>query len=498
MQDTFEGQTLGRYQLQRCIGQGGMAAVYLAYDQQLQRDVAVKIVHGGRAEDLARFRREAGMLATLTHEHILPVYDSGQQGPWHYLIMPYISHGTLADRLQSSGSLTLEEAKVVLDQVANALQYAHDREILHRDIKPSNILLRDDSYAYLADFGIARSFEGEGGLTQSGFCIGTPEYMAPELFEHQASQESDIYALGIVLYMMLTGSQPFTAPSPLATMHKQFHEQPTPPSQLNPAISPEVEQVILGALAKDPHRRFQNARAFAAAYRHALQEPARFSAQPAATSASFYSDTTVEVPAAPSASLTTGTSRPAAPAPILRNRRTLLFIIPALGVLLLLLIGSLVAALSLGHQAGAHPSASVPTTAPRPTSTLGPTATPSSLACSIDDTAGLLDQNQVCQAAHSLPYSLIVKTSRAVGDGPGPGSSQQIDAHTILITIVIVRRHGHDQNQVKVTITGGSAVLLTGDQYRAAESAFMQTAQDGDYTAATIEALHTLQQNGEG
>jgi hypothetical protein len=475
-----------------------MAAVYLAYDQQLQREVAVKIVHGGRAEDLARFRREAGMLATLAHEHILPVYDSGQEGPWHYLIMPYISHGTLADRLQTHGSLTPEEAKVVLDQVANALQYAHDRGILHRDIKPSNILLRDDSYAYLADFGIARSFEGESGLTQNGFCIGTPEYMAPELFEHQTSQESDIYALGIVLYMMLTGNQPFTAPTPLATMHKQFHEQPTPPSQLNPAISPEVEQVILGALAKDPHRRFQNARAFAAAYRHALQEPAHFTAQPAAAPAGFYSDTTVAVPAAPSSSLTPGMSRPTAPAYALRNRRMLSFIIPGLCILLLLLIGSLVAALSLGRQAGAHPTASATTTAPGSTSTLGPTATPTGLTCSIDDTASLLDQNQVCQAARSLPYSLIVKTSRAVGDSPGPVSPQQIDAHTILITIVIVRRHGHDQNQVKVTITGGSAVQLTGNQYRAAETAFMQTAQDGDYTAATIEAIHTLQQGGEG
>lgn len=496
MQETLEGQTLGRYQLQRCIGRGGMAEVYLAYDRQLQREVAMKIVHGGRAENLARFRREAGMLATLTHEHILPVYDSGQEGPWHYLIMPYISHGTLADRLRIRGPLTPEEAGALLDQVASALQYAHDRGILHRDIKPSNILLRDDSYAFLADFGIARLFEEESGLTQSGFCIGTPEYMAPELFEQQASQESDIYALGIVLYMMLTGSQPFSAPNPVATMHKQFHEQPMPPSRLNSAISSEIEQVVLGALKKDPHRRFQNARAFAAAYRHALQEPVHFAAQPAGAVAGFYSDTTVAVPVAPVSSPGVHhASGLTASGHSLRNRRMLLFVIPGLCVLLLLLIGSLVAALSLGHQAGAHPSVLSTSTAAVSTPTLGFTPTPAALTCSINDSAGLLDQNQVCQAAHSLPYSLIVNTSRTAG-GDGSDASPQPDAHTVVINIVVTRRHGHEQAQVKVTITGGNAVLLTDDQYREAEDAFLRAAHNGDYTAATIEAIHTLAQNG--
>lgn len=471
-----------------------MAVVYLAHDQQLQREVAVKIVHGACAEDLARFRREAEMLATLTHEHILPVYDSGQQGPWHYLITPYIDHGTLADRLHTHGPLTPEEAGVVLDQISAALQYAHDRGILHRDIKPSNILLRDDNYAYLADFGIARLLDGESGLTQSGSCVGTPEYMAPELCEHLVSQGGDIYALGVVLYMMLTGQQPFTASTPLATLQKHLYEHATPPSRLNAAISPVIEQVMLAALEKDPHRRFQNARAFANAYRQALQASIGFGAQPAGAPASFYADQTIAVPLVPSPlSGQYPASGLTSSAYILRNRRMLAFIVPGLCLLLLLLTGSLVAALSLGHRATVSLSPLSTTAAP-----FSPSATASRTPdCNIDDTAGLLDQNQVCQAALSLPYSLVVNTTRAPDStDSGTNSSGTIDVHTIVISIVLVRRHGHDQSQVKVTITGGSAVSLTSEQYREAENAFEQTARDGDYTAATIEALHTLQQGG--
>jgi len=494
MQETLAGQTLGRYHLKRCIGRGGMAVVYLASDQQLPRDVAVKVVHSASAEDLARFKREAEMLATFTHEHILPVYDSGQQGPWHYLVTPYIGHGTLADRLHTRGPLTPEEAGVILDQISGALQYAHERGILHRDIKPSNILLRDDSYAYLADFGIARFVEGESGLTQSGFCVGTPEYMAPELCESQVSQGSDVYALGVVLYMMLTGQQPFTASTPLATLQKQVHEYATLPSRLNPALSPAIEQVILTALEKDPHRRFQNVRAFANAYRQALQVSGTLGTQPTGAPASFYADHTLAVPLPP---LSTPTGYPSARFPASthasRTRRLLFWLVPALCVLLLILMGSLVAALSLGRHTVTSPSSSSPTTAPS-----APSATASHApTCTIDDPAGLLDQSQICQAAQSLPYALVVHTSSATDGGDsGTHQPETIDAHTIVISLILVRRHGHDQSQVRVTISGGSAVALTGEQYREAENMFEQTAQDGDYTAATIDAIHTLEQGG--
>lgn len=494
MQEALEGHTLGRYQLQRRVGRGGMAEVYLAYDKQLHRDIAVKIVHRGQTDDLARFRREAEMLAPLTHEHILPVYDFGQQGPWYYLVMPYISHGTLADRLHTSRPLAPGEAGVFLDQVASALQYAHDRGILHRDIKPSNILLREDGYAYLADFGIARLLERESGLTETGSFIGTPEYMAPELFENQASQSSDLYALGIVLYEMLTGRPPFTGPHPWAIVQQQHTASPTPPSRLNPAVSPEVEQVVLRALEKEPHRRFQSARTYADAYRHALRAPSLFTAQPAAATSGFHADPTMAMrPASFTPAGSRPSSWPAVPAQATRRRRTLSLIALGLFVLLVVLGGSLGAALWLGnHAAGSHPSASSTPTAP--TSTLMPTATQPALTCVVNDPAGILDQNQICQAARSLPYSLVVTTVPPSGDNGGSSSSPaSIDAHTVAITIVTGRHHGHEQTQV--TITGGSAVSLTSDQYQQAEDAFNQAAQNGDYTSATIVALQSLQGN---
>ena len=248
MQTAMEGKILGHYRLQSCIGQGGMSEVYLAHDEQLHREVAVKIVHGGRTEDLTRFRREVETLTSLTHKHILPVYDYGQEGPWHYLVMAYISQGTLAHRLSAHGPFTPVEANVLFEQIASALQYAHDQGILHRDIKASNILLQNDTYAYLADFGIAKLLERENGLTQTGTFLGTPEYMAPELFESQAVLASDIYALGVVLYHMLTGRLPFTGPNPIAIAEKQLHGRPMPPSQINPLITPAIEQVVLCAI----------------------------------------------------------------------------------------------------------------------------------------------------------------------------------------------------------------------------------------------------------
>lgn len=486
MQEALEGQTLGRYQLQHCIGQGGMAEVYLALDKNLHREIAVKLVHRGRTEDLARFRREVEMLAPLAHEHILPVYDSGQEGPWHYLVMPYISHGTLSDRLDTRGPLTPGEAGILLDQLASALQYAHDHGILHRDIKPSNILLRDDAYAYLTDFGIAKSFTQADSLTQTGSFIGTPEYMAPELFETQATQGSDIYALGVVLYAMLIGKPPFTGPHPLAIAQKQLHEPPIPPSQINPAISPAVEQVLLCALEKDPQRRFQGARAFANAYHNALHAPVLPVARPVNATSGFHAESTMNMQ--PAISIPPQRSSRA-----MRARHPYLLIASGLLVLFLLLIGSLVAAFSLSQHMGQPSALSTTRTTTAPVST--PTATQPVTTCTVDDSADVLDQNQICPAGRSpLSYSLIVDTSNN-GDGfksPTPA------ARTIVITIIVNQshhEHGHP-NQVQVMITGGSAVPLTGEQYHRAQDAFNQAAHSGDDTSATLAAIQSLQASG--
>src|SRR5437588_11933091 len=249
----FEGTTLGHYQLQRRLARGGMSEVYIAYDESMQRTVAIKVVHRGDHDYKKRFQREVKALATLTHEHILPTLDYGEQGLWSYFVMPYIEGGTLSQRL-AAGPLGQEEAGMILEQVAAAPQYAHERGIMHRDIKPANILLHKEKHAYLADFGLAKELGQRSDITQTGELIGTPEYIAPELTEGPGSASSDIYALGIVLYQMLTGKVPFKAKTPIAVCWKHLLEQPTRPSLLNPAIPQPVEQVILCALEKEPHR----------------------------------------------------------------------------------------------------------------------------------------------------------------------------------------------------------------------------------------------------
>ncbi|MDQ2718098.1 MAG: protein kinase, partial [Chloroflexota bacterium] len=266
----LEGTTLGHYRLLGRLGHGGMSEVYLAHDEHMDRDVAVKIVNSSHADYIERFRREVSAIGQLNHKHILPAYDYGEEEMWHYLVMPYMAHGTLRELL-AKNDMSLEEAAEILDQVADALQSAHDNGIIHRDIKPSNILMRTNHYAYLADFGLAKALEGGGELTQTGTLLGTPEYMAPELADGPATTSSDVYALGILLYQMVSGRVPFVAETPIAVYWKQLRDQPVPPSELNPDISPAIDQVVIRALDKDPRNRYQTATELAHAYRQALE-----------------------------------------------------------------------------------------------------------------------------------------------------------------------------------------------------------------------------------
>lgn len=266
----LEGTTIGHYRLQRRLGRGGMSEVYLAIDENTQQEVAIKLVSSSHTEYSERFRHEIETMRTLTHNHILPILDAGEHGPWHYLAMPYIRQGTLFERLRRS-PLTLQEAGDVLEQVASALQFAHDHGIIHRDIKPSNILLYGERYVYLADFGLAKAIEDNKGLTQTDCLMGTPEYLAPELMDRPATTSSDIYALGIVLYEMVTGRVPFRASTPIGVCWKHLQEQPPRPSLLNPALPLAIEQVILCALEKDPHCRFKSVRALVQAYQGSLE-----------------------------------------------------------------------------------------------------------------------------------------------------------------------------------------------------------------------------------
>lgn len=272
MQDyRFDTLISGRYRLLKSLRRGGMSEVFLAHDEQEQQQVAIKIVMSDDAENIKRQQREVHILRQLSHPHILPLLDDGISGSYYYLVMPYMQRGSLRDRLMQ-GKLTQQEVGVILQQLADALVCAHTHGIVHRDIKPSNILLDTDDadHIYLADFGLAKIMEQGSDITQTGFLVGTPEYMAPELAEKPESARSDIYAVGVLLYQALTGRLPFTGASPLAICWKHIKEQPTPPSRLNPEISTALERVILRAMHKNPRLRFADANSLALAYANAL------------------------------------------------------------------------------------------------------------------------------------------------------------------------------------------------------------------------------------
>jgi serine/threonine-protein kinase len=268
------GQKLGQYEILALLGRGGMAAVYRARQGNLAREVAVKVIKSDYAESEAfirRFEREAQTIAALDHPHILKVYDYGQQGDMLYLVMELKSGGAL-DEVIRQKPLSLEQTASLLDQIAPALDYAHRKGIVHRDLKPQNILLDENHNAFLTDFGIAKLLGGSNtALTQSGVAMGTPVYMAPEQWAGRGIDgRTDIYALGIMLYEMITGSLPFTAETPVNLMYMHLNEALPSPRVLRPDLPASVERVIQQAAAKNPDERFQSAGALMTAFRTAL------------------------------------------------------------------------------------------------------------------------------------------------------------------------------------------------------------------------------------
>ncbi|HEY4385969.1 MAG TPA: serine/threonine-protein kinase, partial [Ktedonobacteraceae bacterium] len=247
----------------------GMSDIYLAQDTHTDHDVVIKMVHNSNHEYCERFHGEVQTTSTLHHDHILPTFTYGKYASWSYMVSPYIEEGTLHDRLLQ-GPLSLRETGLILTQLVSALQFAHDHGIIHRDLKPSNILLQNKEHVYLADFGLAQHVDRDDGLTVTEYLIGTPEYMAPELAEEKATVKSDIYALGVILYQLLTGRVPFKGSTPIGTYLKHIRERPLSPTMLNPAIPEEIADVILRALEKNPGHRYNSAHDLAQAYQHAL------------------------------------------------------------------------------------------------------------------------------------------------------------------------------------------------------------------------------------
>jgi serine/threonine-protein kinase len=260
-----------RYAIERELGRGGMATVFLAQDVKHKRSVAIKVLDEdvGHSIGAERFLREIETLARLQHPHILPLYDSGAAEDFLYYVMPFVEGETLRSKLDREKQLSLEDALKCTAQVASALSYAHTRGIVHRDIKPENIMLSQGT-AVLADFGIARSLSGNSdatSLTQAGSIIGTPLYMSPEqiMGDPEIDGRSDQYSLACVLYEMLVGAPPFTGPTPHAVMARHSMDIASPPSIVRSTIPPGTEDAIMRALAKLPADRFPTISQFAEA-----------------------------------------------------------------------------------------------------------------------------------------------------------------------------------------------------------------------------------------
>ncbi len=430
--EDLTGKQFGAYQIVAPLGEGGMAAVYKAYQPSMERSVAVKVLprHMSSAEEFVnRFRREAKLLAQLQHPHILPVFDYGEAEGYPYIVMPFVNSGTLANLLQKRQP-TLPEVRRVMTQLGDALSYAHAQGMIHRDIKPSNVLIDERGNCLLTDFGLARMADSATKITSSGAVMGTPAYMAPEQGAgSNIDHRSDIYSLGIILYEMVTGRVPYTAETPVAVVFKHIQDPLPSARKLNPNLPEAVEQVLLKALAKNPDDRYQNAEDFVVAIQKAIPDINTANQSivqgSLASTQNFHSGSqNIATPQSPAVS----TSRN------LQPRRFPIWIFVAFGIIVLGAIAISIGSNMLAAQVPPSPSAtsvatnvSAPATdSPIPSATsASPTESSSSVEGFQDDFAGQLAEGWIWLeedpskwSLSAVDGSLQIMVSDASFDGP--------------------------------------------------------------------------------
>lgn len=268
------GRRLGNYEITEELGRGGMAAVYRAYQPSLNRHVAIKVLAPQLSFDqqfVERFQREARAAANLRHPNIVVIHDVARQQDVYYIVMELLEGRTLKQLIEDEGPLSPERAARIVEQVAGALDYAHEQGFVHRDIKPANIFVGKDNHTTLTDFGIAKAASETQHLTRTGMLIGTPEYMSPEQAEGgTVDRRTDLYALGVVLYQMLAGRAPFHSTTPHATLHAVIYEPPPPLRPLRPDLSPAIESMVMKSISKQPADRFQSGGEMVAALQTSL------------------------------------------------------------------------------------------------------------------------------------------------------------------------------------------------------------------------------------
>jgi len=253
-----------RYRIDALLGQGGMGRVYKAYDKELDRTVAIKVIRpgvAGEGEALSRFKQELVLASKISHKNILRIHDMGEVGGMKFITMAYVEGQDLQHIIRDSGKMPLERVLKFAQQLAGALAAAHAEDVVHRDLKPQNILVDVNDQVYIADFGLAKSYaEGAVGMTQTGAFLGTPRYMSPEQVEGKPTDgRSDLYSYGLILYEMLTGDVPFTGESTIKVMYQRIQERPKSPRSINPEVPAWLDRIIMRCLEKDPKDRYQSA-----------------------------------------------------------------------------------------------------------------------------------------------------------------------------------------------------------------------------------------------